>query len=51
MSANLRGVLWMVATSAFYSLLYIAARDLTAEYSTAQVVLFRSVMGGSIMFC
>ena len=41
----------MVAASAFYSLLYIAARDLTAEYSTAQVVLFRSVMGGSIMFC
>ncbi len=48
---TLRGVLWMLAASLFYSLIYIAVRKLTAEYPVTQVVLFRSLLGGAIMFC
>ena len=51
MSDSLRGVLWMVAASLFYALIYVAVRKLTAVYPVAQVVLFRAVLGGTIMFC
>lgn len=50
MNATLRGVLWMAAACLFYSFIYITVRKLTAEYAVAQVVLFRSVLGGTIMF-
>ncbi len=51
MNDTLRGILWMVVASLFYSLIYIAVRKLTAEYAVSQVVLFRSLLGGAIMLC
>ena len=42
---NLLGVAWMVATALSLTTMYIAARQLSPEMSTFQIVFFRAVAG------
>ncbi len=42
---NLAGVAWMVGTALSLTTMYVAARQLSPELSTFQIVLFRAVSG------
>ena len=46
---NLAGVAWMVGTALSLTAMYIAARQLSPELSTFQIVLFRALSGMAIL--
>lgn len=48
-SAVVRAALWMVGTLSSFSLLAIATRELSADYSAFQIVFFRNTVGLAIM--
>ena len=50
LSGPLQGILWMVASGAFYALIYVVVRSLTADFPVNQVVLFRAVLGSVFMW-
>lgn len=48
-SAAVRGVLWMLSSSAFYALMYVVVRGLSEAFPANQIVLFRAVLGAAFM--
>lgn len=44
-----RGILWMILSSAFYALIYVVVRGLTESFAVNQVVFFRAVLGSLFM--
>ncbi len=48
-SAVVRAALWMVGTLSSFSLLAVATRELSADYSSLQIVFFRNTVGLAIM--
>ena len=48
-SGSLRGILWMVLSSAFYALIYIVVRSLSESFAVNQIVFFRAVLGALFM--
>ncbi len=48
-SAVLRAALWMVGTLSSFSLLAVATRELSSDYSSLQIVFFRNTVGLAIM--
>jgi drug/metabolite transporter (DMT)-like permease len=49
LSGPVQGILWMTASGAFYSFIYIIVRSLTESFAVSQVVLFRAVLGSLFM--
>ncbi len=49
LSGPVQGILWMTASGAFYSFIYIIVRSLTETFAVSQVVLFRAVLGSAFM--
>ena len=48
-SAVVRAALWMVGTLSSFSILAVATRELSADYSSLQIVFFRNTVGLAIM--
>lgn len=48
-SAVLRAALWMVGTLSSFSLLAVATRELSADYSAVQILFFRNTVSLAIM--
>ncbi len=48
-SAVVRAAFWMVGTLASFSLLAVATRELSADYSALQIIFFRNSIGLAIM--
>lgn len=48
-SAAVRGLLWMTAASALYAATYIVVRELSARFSSAELVFFRALFGVIVM--
>ena len=48
-SGALRGVLWMVASSMFYALIYVVVRGLAEKFDVNQIVFFRALLGSAFM--
>ena len=48
-SAVLRAALWMVGTLVSFSMLAVATRELSADYSAIQILFFRNTVGLAIM--
>lgn len=48
-SAVVRAALWMVGTLGSFSLLAVATRELSADYSALQILFFRNTVGLAIM--
>jgi drug/metabolite transporter (DMT)-like permease len=49
LSDTVRGVLWMIATLLCFSLMAIAARELTTEMSTMEILVFRNAVAIVVM--
>ncbi len=49
LSAPVRGILWMLASSLFYALIYLVVRGLSERFPANQIVLFRAILGGAFM--
>ena len=49
LSGPVQGILWMTASGAFYSCIYVIVRGLTESFPVSQVVLFRAVLGSLFM--
>lgn len=49
LSGPVRGILWMIASSAFYALIYIVVRALSETFPVNQIVFFRAVLGSLFM--
>ena len=49
LSDPIRGVLWMIATLFCFSLMSIAARELSSEMHTLEILVFRNAIAVAVM--
>jgi drug/metabolite transporter (DMT)-like permease len=49
LTGSVRGVLWMLLSSVFYSLIYVVVRGLTESFPVNQIVFFRALFGSLFM--
>ena len=49
LNASLRGIIWMLFSSAFYALIYVVIRALSESFPANQLVLFRALLGSAMM--
>lgn len=49
LSGSMRGILWMVLSSVFYSTIYVVVRGLSESFPVNQIVFFRAVLGSAFM--
>ena len=49
LSATLRGVLWMIGTLLFFSLMAVTARELSNEMHTVEILVFRNAIAVAVV--
>ena len=49
LSGSMRGILWMLVSSVFYSLIYVVVRGLSESFPVNEIVFFRAVLGSAFM--